>query len=246
MRRRLFFLMCLLFCIAGLTVSQIDSVAKASLKAAQSRTITGTVVGISGRLAGRSAPFRLIINRYTSPEEVQQLTPTMQSGQDGLLNTLSHMDAGRISIGNNVGVTANADRVLQALPVGEQLLIGKVLGKDDGVQRLAGGAPRRDQQQGSRGQQPQPPTEVEAQTAAGEDAVRQRRGVAHVPKVSALCDLFVSHGARPGFENVRRVKSLSRGWHPWRSGKARRTELYIDRVLPVTRRPSPQTLALLA
>jgi hypothetical protein len=108
MRRRLFFLTCLLFCIAGLTVSQIDPVAKASLKAADSRTITGTVVGISGRLAGRSASFRLIINRYTSPEEVQQLTSTMQSGQDGLLNTLSHMDAGRISIGNNVGVTANA------------------------------------------------------------------------------------------------------------------------------------------
>lgn len=108
MNRKLFVLICLLICVSVLTISQVNSVAKVSAGLAQSRTITGTVVGISGRYAGRSAPFRVIINRYTTPEEIQQLSSAMQSGQDELLRALSHMDAGRISIGNNVGVTANA------------------------------------------------------------------------------------------------------------------------------------------
>ncbi|HYJ45055.1 MAG TPA: hypothetical protein VEV81_00480 [Pyrinomonadaceae bacterium] len=83
--------------------------AKVSATAAASRSITGTMVGISGRLAGRSRPFTLLINRYTSPEEVQQLNSTLQSGgQDELLRTLSKMDAGRITVGNGIGVTANA------------------------------------------------------------------------------------------------------------------------------------------
>jgi len=108
MNRKLFVFICLLVCVSALTISQVNSMAKVSAEAAQGTTITGTVVGISGRYAGRSATFRAIINRYTTPEEIQQLTSAMQSGQDELLKTLSHMDAGRISIGNNVGVTANA------------------------------------------------------------------------------------------------------------------------------------------
>lgn len=73
------------------------------------RTITGTAYAFSGRLAGRSAPFTLIINHYTSPEDVQRLNNALQSGgQDELMNTLSHMDAGQIQIGANVGVPANA------------------------------------------------------------------------------------------------------------------------------------------
>lgn len=105
MSRKLLVLPGLLCCLAVLTASQLTSVTRA---AAQRRTITGTVVGISGRFAGRSSPFRVIVNRYTTPEEVQQLNSALQSGQDSLLSTLSKMDAGRISIGNNVGVTANA------------------------------------------------------------------------------------------------------------------------------------------
>lgn len=74
-----------------------------------SRSITGTVVGISGRFAGRTRPFKLNINNYTSPEDVQRLNAALQSGgQDELLRTLSRMDAGRITIGNGVGITANA------------------------------------------------------------------------------------------------------------------------------------------
>jgi hypothetical protein len=73
------------------------------------RTITGTVYFISGRRPGLSLPFTLIINRLTTPEEVSQLNLALQAGkQDELLRSLSRADAGRIQIGSNVGVPANA------------------------------------------------------------------------------------------------------------------------------------------
>ena len=71
--------------------------------------VTGTVIGIGGRSAGRSRSFRLSINSYTSAAEVEQLNSALQSGgDDELLKSLSRMKAGRIVIGNNIGVTANA------------------------------------------------------------------------------------------------------------------------------------------
>jgi hypothetical protein len=79
-----------------------------SSEAQRNLRINGTVVGISGRLAGRSLPFSLIVNRYTTAGEVTELNTARTSGEDNLLRTLSHMDVGRIQIGNNVGVTANA------------------------------------------------------------------------------------------------------------------------------------------
>ena len=87
--------------------------AKGSSAAAQDRPsrrrIQGTVVAIGGRAAGRSRPFSLIINNYTAPNEVERLDEALRSGgQDDLLRTLRRMDAGRIAVGNNVGVTANA------------------------------------------------------------------------------------------------------------------------------------------
>jgi len=73
------------------------------------RTITGTVYFISGRRPGLSLPFRLIINRITTPEEVSRLNSALQAGkQDELLRALSRTEAGRIQIGSNVGVPANA------------------------------------------------------------------------------------------------------------------------------------------
>jgi hypothetical protein len=73
------------------------------------RTITGTVYFIGGRRPGRSLPFTLIINRITSPDQVSQLNSALQEGkQDELLRQLSRMDAGRIQIGTNVGLPANA------------------------------------------------------------------------------------------------------------------------------------------
>ena len=70
--------------------------------------ITGTVVGVGGRFGGRTLPFTLRIERYTSEDEVRQLNSALQAGgQEELLRVLSRMDAGRITVGNGVGVDAN-------------------------------------------------------------------------------------------------------------------------------------------
>jgi hypothetical protein len=84
----------------------------------EGRTITGTVYFVGGRSAGRSLPFRLIINRLTSPGEVNELNTALQAGgQDQLLSRLSKIDAGRIEIGTGVGVPANA---IIASPAGDR------------------------------------------------------------------------------------------------------------------------------
>lgn len=73
--------------------------------------INGTAYFIStGRLGGaRTRTFRLIANSYTPPNQVRELNDALQSGgQDEMLRVLSRMDSGRIQIGNNVGVSANA------------------------------------------------------------------------------------------------------------------------------------------
>lgn len=80
-------------------------------------TVTGTVIGISGRLAGRSRPFTLHVNRYASADDAERLNAALRSGgQDELMNVLSKLDAGRISVGTGVGVTAN---VVIASPAAE-------------------------------------------------------------------------------------------------------------------------------
>lgn len=74
-----------------------------------SERVNGTVVGISGRLAGRSRPFSLIIDSYTPANQIRELNEALgRDGQDGLLNALSKMNAGRIQIGTGIGVPANA------------------------------------------------------------------------------------------------------------------------------------------
>jgi hypothetical protein len=74
-----------------------------------SMRVNGTVVGISGRLAGRSRPFSLVANNYTAPNQIRELNDALaRGGQDELLKLLSKMDAGRIVIGTGVGVPANA------------------------------------------------------------------------------------------------------------------------------------------
>ena len=72
------------------------------------RTITGTAYFIGGRRPGRSLPFRLIINRFSTPDEINQLNTALQSGEDDLLRTLSRMDVGRIEVGTGVGEPVNA------------------------------------------------------------------------------------------------------------------------------------------
>jgi len=71
-------------------------------------TVTGTTYFISGPRPGRTLQFRLIINRLTTPNEVNQLNSALQSGQDELMRTLSRMNAGRIEVGTGIGVPANA------------------------------------------------------------------------------------------------------------------------------------------
>lgn len=73
------------------------------------RTITGTAYYFGGGRNSQSRQFSLRISRLTTAAEVQQLNQALQSGgQDELLRVLSKMDAGRITIGNGVGITANA------------------------------------------------------------------------------------------------------------------------------------------
>lgn len=86
------------------------------------QSITGTMVSVGGRSSGQTRPFTLIINRYTSPEDVQRLNSALQSGgQDELLKVLSGMDAGRIQLGTGIGVTANA--IISAKQEGRTKLI---------------------------------------------------------------------------------------------------------------------------
>ena len=114
-RRGLVFLLGALCLVAGSAVSAL----------AQSRQyVQGQVVGIGGRRAGLNRPFSLTVNNYTSPDDVQQLNQALRSGgQDELLRVLSRLSAGRVSIGNNVGVTANAVIATPAAEGGTKLTV---------------------------------------------------------------------------------------------------------------------------
>lgn len=99
-------LLCALCCVMGVTFFYA---AAAEVRGQSNLRINGTVVGIGGRLAGRTRPFTLIVNSYTTPSQVRELNDALQEGkQDGLLRALSGMSAGRVQIGTGVGVTANA------------------------------------------------------------------------------------------------------------------------------------------
>lgn len=107
-RRTGFGLLCILCCVVATMLFQPVLEAQGQGNRLLGRSITGTAYFMSGRATGRSLPFTLIINRYTSPEEVQRLNSVLQSGgQDELLRAISGMDAGRIQIGTGVGITAN-------------------------------------------------------------------------------------------------------------------------------------------
>ena len=115
MKTRTVLMLVVLLLLLGVAVSNPGTKAVAQGEGLTGRTITGTVYFISGRRPGLSLPFTLIINRITTPDEVNQLNSALQAGkQDELLRTLSHADAGRIQIGNNVGVPANAIMVSDA------------------------------------------------------------------------------------------------------------------------------------
>lgn len=77
---------------------------------AQSRyQVNGTAIGISGRAGYRSRQFTLIVNRYTTDAQVKVLNEALRDDrQDGFLRALDKLEAGRIALGQGVGVTANA------------------------------------------------------------------------------------------------------------------------------------------
>lgn len=53
------------------------------------RTITGTAYFPSGRRPGRTLPFRLIVNRLSTDDEISQLNSALQSGgEDELMRRL--------------------------------------------------------------------------------------------------------------------------------------------------------------
>ena len=109
MRKRTFAVMVVMLLLLGIAVWNPGTKARAQGEGLTGRTITGTVYFISGRRPGLSLPFTLIINRITTADEVSQFNAALQAGkQDELLKTLSRADAGRIQIGSNVGVPANA------------------------------------------------------------------------------------------------------------------------------------------
>jgi hypothetical protein len=100
--------------LAGIAafIPQISASAQESAYAGA--TITGTVYFVGGPRPGRSLPFRLIVDRITTPDEVNQLNAALQSGgQDALMRALEKMKAGRIEVGTGVGIPANAIMVSQ-------------------------------------------------------------------------------------------------------------------------------------
>lgn len=100
--------------LVGVTAFIPQKSASAQTNAYAGATITGTVYFVGGPRPGRSMPFRLIVDRVTTPDEINQLNAALQSGgQDELMRTLSHMKAGRIEIGSGIGVPANAIMVSQ-------------------------------------------------------------------------------------------------------------------------------------
>lgn len=125
--RKLFCLalaLCFVVCGAVLPANVYARTAGAAKPARAGQVVTGTVVGISGRLAGRSRPFTLRVNSYSSASDAERLNSALRSGgEEELMNVLSKLDAGRIAIGTGVGVPANAVIATTTAEGGTKLLV---------------------------------------------------------------------------------------------------------------------------
>lgn len=99
----------LLLCCALFAAAFFQPLPEANAQS-ERQIINGSAYFIStGRFGGsRTRSFRLVVNSYTPVNQVRELNDALQRGQDEMLRVLSRMDAGRISIGSGVGVTANA------------------------------------------------------------------------------------------------------------------------------------------
>jgi hypothetical protein len=106
--RRMVFLLWALCLIAVSAPASQAKGAPAAARQASRQYVQGTVVGIGGRWSGRSRPFTLLVNNYTSADDVARLNQALSGGgQEELLRAISRLNAGRVSVGNNVGVRAN-------------------------------------------------------------------------------------------------------------------------------------------
>ena len=109
MRRRTVGLMLCVLCAVAASAPATQAKAARASRQASRMYVQGQVVGIGGRRAGLNRPFTLLVNNYTSADDVDRLNQALRSGgQEELLRVLSKLNAGRVSIGNNVGVRANA------------------------------------------------------------------------------------------------------------------------------------------
>jgi hypothetical protein len=105
MKKRTFpYLLCVVFCVAFIHVPS-DALAQGGRSV---QRITGTAVGIGGRLGGRTRQFTLVVYNYSPTNQVRELNEALRrGGQDEMLRVISELKAGRIEIGTGVGVDAN-------------------------------------------------------------------------------------------------------------------------------------------
>jgi hypothetical protein len=140
---RLTLLLCFALTGALLPASVSAKPARAARAAQSHQTVTGTVVSISGRQAGRTRQFTLHINGYTSASDAERLNNALRSGgEDELMNVLSRLDAGRVAIGTGVGVPANAVIATPTAEGGTKLMV--LFERNLGFAELRAGARRAD------------------------------------------------------------------------------------------------------
>lgn len=76
-------------------------------------TYTGTIVSFGNNFSARTVTrtFSLYINKQTSDQQAQSFLATLQEGgQNNLLRAIAREDAGRFSVGGDVGVPVNVVR----------------------------------------------------------------------------------------------------------------------------------------
>src|SRR5687767_15829993 len=107
MRLKTILILCCVLCCAAL----LPAPSQSSNNAVFAQRINGTFVSISGRSAGRTGQFSLIVNNYTAPNQLRLLNEALgRGGQDGLLDELSKMDAGRVIL--EIGRASCRERVM--------------------------------------------------------------------------------------------------------------------------------------
>src|SRR5215208_2759199 len=80
----------LIFCCVLFGAALFPAPTQSSNNAIFSQRINGTFVAISGRSAGRTGQFSLIVNNYTAPNQVRLLNEALgRGGQDALLDELN-------------------------------------------------------------------------------------------------------------------------------------------------------------